>query len=154
MKNELLAIVLTQESKLAIGFLSGLIVFIIGNYKRNQYKKLMTTGVKVEGTVVDIIESQSSSTQSNSVIYHPVISYKTLDGEVENRKYGIGTNPCPYKIDDKVKVIYDPADIRTFIMDDKITKFAGPFIMIAGGIIFLVMLALYFFPALTVVHHL
>ncbi|WP_183573219.1 DUF3592 domain-containing protein [Mucilaginibacter sp. X5P1] len=69
---------------------------------------------------------------NNDVLYHPVIRYVTKQKDWITEEYDIGNYPCLYNEGDKVTVIYDPIDNKKFIINDKSTKYIGPFFIVIG----------------------
>ncbi len=113
--------------------LVGIALIVIGNAKYRKRKQLLSSGVKVEGMVSELITESSHSSGGPSMSnYYPVIEYKNSDQVEVSKRYDIGTNPSIYKIGDVVSVIYDANDDREFIIDNKITQWAPPVIIIVG----------------------
>jgi len=106
-----------------------LIVWGIG--KINERRKLLKSGIKVDGVVFRLEERLSSGTD-RMLLYYPVIRYVTLDKNWITEEYGVGSNPSVYKEGDIVKIIYDPADQKHFIIDNFSTKIFGWVLALIG----------------------
>ncbi|SDD48110.1 Protein of unknown function [Mucilaginibacter pineti] len=108
----------------------GAFLAVLGAGKFNERRKLIKTGVKVNGVVFRIEESTDDET--NSSMYYPVIRYLTEDKEWITETYKLGSRPSVYKEGDSVSVIYDPANYKHFIIDNTFTKFLAPVLFIIG----------------------
>jgi hypothetical protein len=119
----------------------GAFLTILGFGKSAERKKLLTTGIKVSGTVIGL---ESEIDGDNMVSLQPVIKYETLDRKWITQTYAIGSNPSPYRIGDSLDVIYDEADNNHFIIDNNQTKLLGPF-LIGVGVLLIIGVIIYFF---------
>lgn len=139
-----------QNFEILIAFLIGAFLFVFGYYKNWIYKKLIVSGIKTEGTIVDIYFSVDSDPDSvaNSGTYFPVISYRSRNGGEIIKRYDIGTNPTHFRIGDNVTIFYDAADNETFIIADKRTEYLGPVLEIAGLLVIVFCLIQYLFHPL------
>ena len=117
-----------------------------GFWKWNERKKLIISGIRVEG---DVIELKSSMGTDGSATYNPVIKYVTLKQEVIIETYDIGANPPNYKIGDSVPIIYDNNNSKHFLIDDKLTRFVGPALICLGIIMIIGVVAHILFPQQT-----
>lgn len=110
----------------------GAFLTVWGIGKIRERGKLVKTGVKVDGIVFQI-EKRQGIGSGNNTRYHPVIRYVILgDKEWITEEYGIGTNPSMYKEGEAVKIIYDSADNRHFIIDGLANKLTGPALLLTG----------------------
>jgi hypothetical protein len=110
----------------------GAFLTVWGIGKIRERSKLVKTGVKVDGIVFQI-EKRQGIGSGNNTRYHPVIRYVTLeDKEWITEEYGIGTNPSMYKEGETVRIIYDSADNRHFIIDGLANKLTGPALLLIG----------------------
>ncbi len=99
----------------------GLAFAIVGYLKMKEVKKLKQSGVRVDGTVFSIEfepPTYSSSGNSNSGLYYPVIRYVTNEKEWITKRYEVGHFPSKYTEGQTVPVLYDPDKINEFIIDD------------------------------------
>ncbi|MEO3403677.1 DUF3592 domain-containing protein [Mucilaginibacter sp. CAU 1740] len=113
----------------------GTLFCILGAVLRDRRKKLLESGVKVEGEVFDI--EYDPRRNDSTGIYFPVIQYITTDGKEITQKYNFGNSRKTYKKGDNVAVIYDPANPSTFILNKKTSRL-GPWISIALGLFFVI----------------
>jgi len=121
-----------------VGGLIGIAILIAGNGVSAKRKKITTTGIKVKGVVFAMDEEISNSGGHRYTIYSPIIRFVTTDKEWVTEKYTFGIssrhafiNPS-YKEGDNVTVIYDPKNIRDFIIDDFNSKVIGPLCVVIG----------------------
>ena len=77
---------------------------LTARYSRN----FAASAERAEGTVIDLSRSTGKS-QGNSV-YHPVVSYRTAQGEEIEFISSWGSRPAPYRRGAKVTVLYDAAE--------------------------------------------
>jgi hypothetical protein len=112
----------------------GAFLSVWGMGKIIERRKLLKTGVKVAGEVFRL-EKRTSGGKKPSTLYYPVIRYVTLDKEWITEEYGVGSNPSVYKEGEIVKVIYDPADYKYFIIDDFMSKAFGIILMAVAGLL-------------------
>jgi hypothetical protein len=109
----------------------GAIFTLIGAIMFDRRKKLMKTGIQVEGIVFSI-EHEIRSNDSMGLNY-PVIRYLTLQNEWITKKHDIGiSGTSSYKEGDSVTVIYDPNDNCSFTLNDTSSKIM-PFIFLLIG---------------------
>ena len=109
-----------------------LVVWGIG--KINERRKLLKSGIKVEGVVFKL-EERLGSGKDRMLLYYPVIRYVTLDKNWITEEYGMGSNPSAYKEGDIVKIIYDPVDYKHFIIDNFLNKALGLVLVVIGAAI-------------------
>jgi hypothetical protein len=102
--------------------LIGLALLVAGNGVSAKRKKIITTGIKAEGVVFAMEEEISSMQGTRHTLYSPIIRFVTIDKEWVTEKYMFGIssrntviNPS-YKKGDKVTVIYDPKNIKDFVI--------------------------------------
>jgi hypothetical protein len=102
--------------------------------KVHQASKFMKNGVWTEGEVIKIIEVAGSD---DKPVYYPVITYTTLDNEAITTHYdAIQSRPSLYSLNEKVTVVYDPADKREYIINNRSGK-AGAWVFLVFGLVFL-----------------
>lgn len=117
----------------------GVFLAVFGYGKQAERKKLLSTGIRIEGTVIEIKRSSGSDDVGT-----PVIKFETLNKEWITKEYGISSSTVRYKIGDSVDVIYDAADAKHFIIDNKPTQWLGP-VFISVGLALIVGAFVYFF---------
>lgn len=105
--------------------------------KMTERRKLLKTGVRVEGTVIENDYSVSGGT------YYPVVRYVMLEKEWVTKKYDIGSRPPAFKEGETVKVIYSPDNHEQFMIDNWHSKFFAP-VFIAVGMVLIVGVAFYY----------
>lgn len=103
----------------------GLVFTLVGYFKGKEIKKIKESGIKAEGVVFSLEFENSSfnngsdyDTSRSPGMYYPVIRYVTAEKEWVTEKYNIGSYPSKYQEGDKVPVIYDPENIKEFIIDN------------------------------------
>jgi hypothetical protein len=122
----------------------GTFLAVFGIGKLNEREKLIKSGIKVEGIVFDIETVWDTGSDVRSTTYYPVIRFVTTDKEWITEKYNVGSNPSVYSVGDKVKVIYDRADCKHFMINNTQTKLLGP-ALIAVGTLLILGVIMYFF---------
>jgi hypothetical protein len=121
----------------------GVLLTVSGIGKISERNKLVKTGIKVDGIVFKLEKRRGSGSGANT-LYHPVIRYVTLeDKEWITEEYGIGTDPPMYKEGETIKIIYDRAYNRHFIIDGRLNKIIGPTLLIAGVLLMLAVAVYY-----------
>lgn len=124
----------------SIGF--GALFTVTAIRKRNDRLSLMDGGLRATGEVVKIDEVPSSDNSAST--YKPVIQFTTVSKQVITKAVETSTNPCPYRVGQKLIVFYDLDKAEHFALDD------GPSIsieitMFAVGIVALIVAAVLFF---------
>ena len=120
-------------------------LFLIGSFLAytayKQYLKtklLVSEGVKTTATVIDFIESQGD----NNTLYNPVFEFTDRSLNKRTFESGISSYPAPYKIGEKVKIIYNRKkadDVKTIsfwgLYRGSVILFmiAAPFLIIGGS---------------------
>ena len=117
----------------------GIVFIIIGFYLRSKRMKLLRIGVKVDGTVTHIRKEKSkdSTVNNNIYVFKPVIDFEA-NGKPVSKISKIYSNPCPYKVGDKVTVTYNPDDIDDFTLNDGPALTLEIFFFGAGILIWLI----------------
>lgn len=77
-----------------------LIYFAIKQYEIS--KELLNDGIQTTGKVIDLIEIRDS----DGTTYKPVFKFTDRTGEEITFKSAVSSSPTPYKIGDKVNIIY------------------------------------------------
>lgn len=130
----------------------GAFLAVWGFAKMNERSKLLEKGVKVEGIVFDMEDSWDvaniipdyDNKHSSQRLYYPVIRFVTAEKEWVTKTYKMGSNPPAYEVGDKVKVVYDTADIEHFILDDWGSMLTWP-IVASVGVLLILGVVIYFF---------
>jgi len=123
----------------------GAFLAVWGFAKMNERSRLLANGVKVEGIVFEIYAELDYKRNSDpGKTYYPIIRFVTTEKEWVTKKYEFGSNPAAYNVGDKVKVVYDPADIEHFIIDDWGSVLTWP-IVAAVGVLLILGVVIYFF---------
>ena len=81
--------------------------FAYSEYKKTQ--KLLLSGVKTTATVIDLIVSTNDD---GNAMYKPVFEFTDRSLIKRTFKSSISSNPAPYKIGEKVKVIYNQKNTK------------------------------------------
>ncbi|GAA3958252.1 DUF3592 domain-containing protein [Mucilaginibacter dorajii] len=97
--------------------------------KITERSKLVKTGVKVDGVVM---ENEYDGEGRDVGTYYPVIRYITLEKEWVTKRYEIGSSPPAFKERETVKVIYSLEDHEYFMIDNWHSKLLGPVFIIVG----------------------
>ena len=114
--------------------LFGIALIALGIYlivHNNQLEKRCT--VEVTGTVVDITREETTDSDGfTEHTYYPIIEY-TANGETVSVKGNDGSNPSKYSIDDKIDLLYNPENVKEYmIKGDKSSQIAGIISIVVG----------------------
>jgi len=112
----------------------GVGMILLGLYIGNHTQALALYGIETQGTVIGL-ETNGGDAQ------YPVVTFKTMAGDIVNFQSKLGTDPSPYDIKDKVTLRYmaqDPAGtaeiagtVQSFVMLG-ILLIGGTIILLAG----------------------
>ena len=100
------------------------IIFIgvsIFMYYRNEYL-IKNCTVETEATVIDMKEELSTDTDSvTTYMYYPIIKYNAR-GETVTETMSTGSNNPKYNINEKITILYNPNNIKEFIVKGEKTS--------------------------------
>ncbi|MES2108167.1 MAG: DUF3592 domain-containing protein [Bacteroidota bacterium] len=123
----------------------GAFLAVWGFAKMNERTKLLANGVKVEGIVFELYTELVYNRESEpGKMNYPIIRFVTTEKEWASKTYKMGSNPPAYEVGDKVKVVYDTADIEHFIIDDWGSMLTWP-IVASVGVLLILGVVVYFF---------
>jgi len=95
----------------------------------------LTEAIKTEGTVVELVRSQSS----DSTTYRPVVQFNSQNDQAVEFVSSTGSNPPSYSKGDKIEVLYHSKDPQNAKINDFFSLWGGPVIFGGmGGVFFLV----------------
>ncbi|WP_421780334.1 DUF3592 domain-containing protein [Kiloniella litopenaei] len=105
------------------------------SYKTYQF---IDTAHSAQGTVINLIQSRStsSSSTSNSYVYRPEVSFKTLTGDEIIFQSSTGSNPPAYKKGESVSILYEPENPQDAKINDTLSLWFSPVILGLVGLIF------------------
>jgi hypothetical protein len=119
--------------------LLGLLLFGIAIWQYQQTTKLLSTGIKTQSEVIDLLESKN---EDGDTMYKAVFQFTTREGNVVSFKSNVRARPATHKIGQIVPVIYNSSDFE----DVRIIGFWGlyrgtiillslgsPLLIIGGG---------------------
>ncbi|MCQ6956714.1 DUF3592 domain-containing protein [Mucilaginibacter aquariorum] len=119
----------------------GIAFIIAGNAFSTKRKKLISSGIRVEGVVYAMEQETSRNHGAYKILYSPIIRFVTTEKEWVTEKYLFGVsskhtliNPS-YREGDKVTVIYEPGNVKNFIIDDFNAKAVSPLFIILGTLV-------------------
>ncbi|WP_198146878.1 DUF3592 domain-containing protein [Maribacter thermophilus] len=112
-----------------------LIYFALRQY--NGTRELMQSGIKTKAEVVDLIEVSDDE----GTAFKPVFEYRDRSKNLMTFKSQVSSRPAPYKIGDKVNIIYSPeSDERKVVSFWGLYRWtiillciASPLLIIGGG---------------------
>ena len=119
-------------------FVLGLAALLIGIARSTDKRRLLNKGIRVNGTVFQIIHDGNST----SPTYYPVVRFLTEGDDQVTEKYKNGGNKYLYKEGDKVKVIYDAQNPARFLLDDVRSKALSPVFIYGGALLILLSVGL------------
>lgn len=105
--------------------------------------KLLRTGVRTEGEVVDFEKKIEASISEEKeilyiTVYKPIIRFKTENGEIRTITYDTVNSNKIYKIGDKVTLIYKIEELENVEINEMQNIFGTLCKLIAMGIIFII----------------
>lgn len=99
-----------------------------------------------EGTVIDLLPSRSSS--GDSVLYSPVVEFKTPDGREFEVRSSVASDPPSYHEGEKVTVLYRPEAPGNAQISGFFSLWGGTLVLgILGAVFFSIGAALWAVPA-------
>lgn len=100
----------------AIFLVLGIVALFIFFYFGKKRKRLLSTGMRAEGTVFDFVADSKSSSPSRG---YPVIRFLTTEQEWITQVYNVSYPGFILKREQKVEVFYDPHKPTDFILNLK-----------------------------------
>ena len=113
-------------SMVGAGLLAGAVYFYFDK------KIFLEKAESTQGTVIEMIARRSD----NSTTYCPVVSFKTKLGQEITFTSSISSNPPSYTVNEKVKILYDPADPKEAVINGFASLWLVPLILSTIGTIF------------------
>ena len=89
----------------------GVSIFI---YLKNE-SLIKNCTVKTEATVVDMKQDFSTDGDTNDFMYYPIIEYKANDNTIR-QTIDKGSSTPAYEINDKIEILYNPNNIKEYII--------------------------------------
>jgi hypothetical protein len=129
-----------MESQQWILLSFGIMAFLTGAYRIYKYNKLISSGIKTDGTIIDF----ENSGDDDGITLYSKISFQTLERETIIKKCNIVNSRRGYKIGDTVDVYYDKENCTSFIVDNKNTKHLG-LVFLTIGLAFIIFSVLQYF---------
>lgn len=135
-------IVIYVFSIVGIGLLAGACLMAVNA------RNLLADASFAEGEVVDLRQSRSvsgmrgvsqrRSESSDSISYHPVISFRAADGSMITFSSPIGSNPPGYYIGETVEVLYHSSNPQKARINSFVSLWAGPLLLGGLGLVFFI----------------
>jgi hypothetical protein len=117
-----------------IALIVGLVLILTAIFSIQTKKALNNKGIKTEGVVFDIIDSQSLSLKFKI----PVIRFLDLNKKWITEEAKLGTAIFQYKVGDKVIVAYEKENPKNFVIQDAKSNTIIYILLIAGILIFFI----------------
>jgi len=107
---------------IVIGSIFAVLFFYVLFIKIRERRKIRTSGITVEGVVIELVTRRDSDGTGGDYgyIHYPIVKYLTLEKEWITKEYYIGYNPSIYEEGDAVRIIYDRDEPTKFILDGKV----------------------------------
>jgi hypothetical protein len=115
---------------------AGLLVGAAFSFRNTQ--RFLGTAGRCVGEVVEYSEYDSTDSDGRRThMYTPLVRY-TVDDRTIEKPCSVSTNSRDYKLGQRVKVVYDPADPEKFSLDSPFQLYMAPGILAFIGAIFLI----------------
>jgi hypothetical protein len=114
---------------LIFGGLGALLLLIAGLIYLGE-ARFLGRAERATGTVVDLYRSIHDE-GGNS--FCPVFEFTTQDGQVVTYRGNVCASPPAYKAGDRVKLIYDPGNVKHVQMDNFWSKYVAVFVLSVIG---------------------
>ena len=115
-------------------------------------RSFVQTAERTEGTVVELLERQSTSRSSNgrrstSISFSPVVEYTDHQGKQHKHYSTTSTNPPMYSVGDKVPMLFDPNRPAVAKIDHWVNLYLAPIVFTVLGAVFLLVTIIMVFIA-------
>lgn len=111
----------------------GLGLFIGGMFAYRHTRHFVDTAISAQGVVTANVRSQSTAGRTT---FHPRVRFRTADGQEISFISSIGTRPPVYRVNDPVRVLYDPQDPYHASIQSLMNLWILPIILCGLGIFF------------------
>lgn len=95
--------------------------------------RLLRNGTRAEGTVLRL--TSNGSTNQHPGLF-PEVEFRSADGKVVRFEDSVGENPSPYKVGDRVPVLYQPAKPSTAMIDHGLGNWEPVILIVLLGTVF------------------
>ena len=119
-----------------IFFSVGVLLLLLSLWGYTNVRSFIKTANVTKGTVVDLYESESSSSSDNSYTYAPVVHFIDNKGNLIEFTSSSSSNPPSYHINERVEVLYDPESPDYARINGFFSLWGGSFIPGLLGFIF------------------
>ncbi len=110
----------------------GTLFFVFGLASGLQSIRQISTFARAQGSVVDVVTRVDSD---GDTTYAPVVEFTAANGRRYEFTNSTSNNPSPYKIEQRVTVLYDPTNPINVRIDSPADLWILPFVfMLIGGI--------------------
>lgn len=128
-------------SFLSIVLLIGAVVAFVK--QRQKFNERMST----TGTVISLERRVSTtSTHGSAGMFYPVVEFRTSSGETVQFESGFGSMPASHRIDQSVKIAYNPSNPSQAEIDSVMSRYLASvvlgflgLVMLCIGMVFLLM---------------
>ncbi len=110
----------------------GLLMLVGSGYWYNSTRTFLQEAILAQGEVIDLQVSRSS----DSLTYHPVVSFVERDGRVIEFRSSSGSNPPSYDIGEQVDVFYLPSNPQDAMLNGFFSLWGGVVILGLLGSVF------------------
>ena len=126
------SIIICAFTTIGIGFLITAVAVFINT------QNFLKDAISTEGTVTELVRSRSGSesSSSNSVVYRPVIEFKTRDGNLVEFTSSTGSNPPSYSMGESVGIFYHKSSPERAKTDDYFSLWGATTIFGLFGVVF------------------
>jgi hypothetical protein len=110
----------------------GLVLITAALYFYQKQRAFQERALTAQGTVIELLES----TSDNSIVYKPLVLFKTKEGKEVKFTTSFSTSPPSYSVGESVEVLYDSAEPNSASINGFTSLWLGPLICGVLGMIF------------------
>jgi hypothetical protein len=115
--------------------LAGVGLGVGGLVSRSRTQRFVESAVRGQAQVTGLEQRRGSR---STVMYHPVLRFKTEAGAQHEVVSAVGSSPSPYKPGDTVPILYNPARPQEVRIHSFLHVWLFPIVLGGMGVIFLI----------------
>ena len=115
---------------------AGMLIGTFSIYKNTN--EFIKKSIETEGTVIELLESRSSSSSDNTIMYKPLVQFTDNKGTHIEFSSSTSSNPPSYSVNEKVEVIYNPESPNKAKIKSFFSLWGGATILGVLGLVFFI----------------